>query len=345
MLRKGLVQVYTGDHDHFNFAPLGLGLRASGHKLRTLITCLLPHEFMDGAPMASTLLSPYLVIEHTKIQKVPPDRQWSAEEKEEVREAFQRTKEVLIRGQFDLVVLNGINQVWNQGIIPSEDVLALIDKKPRHVELILTGPRASETLIERADLVTDMVYFPKKGHPQKDQDHPDIAPTEVITGNGKGKTTYCLGKAMLMSCLGIRSVILQFIKSPRAYGEVRALKKLPYLEIKTMGEGFLGMDSPILEKRHLDAARRTWEECLREIFSLKYGLVVLDEINIATYYGLIHADRVREMLFLKPQELHLILSGRNAHLEVGEGASAVIEMREIKHPFNRGIKARKGIEF
>ncbi len=98
-------------------------------------------------------------------------------------------------------------------------------------------------------------------------------------------------------------------------------------------------------KKHLEAARQAWEECLREIFSLKYGLVVLDEINIATHYGLTHAERVREMLFLKPRKLHLILSGRNAHLEVKEGANSLIEMREIKHPYKKGIKARKGIEF
>ena len=74
-------------------------------------------------------------------------------------------------------------------------------------------------------------------------------------------------------------------------------------------------------------------------------MIVLDEINIATYYGLINAERVREVMFLKPEKLHLLLGGRNAHLEVREEATSVIEMREIKHPYRKGIKARKGIEF
>jgi cob(I)alamin adenosyltransferase len=84
---------------------------------------------------------------------------------------------------------------------------------------------------------------------------------------------------------------------------------------------------------------------LKEIFSLTYRLVVLDEINIATNLDLVHPDRVREMMFLKPRDLHLILSGRNAHPEMMNHASAVFEMREIKHPFHKGIKARRGIEF
>ena len=87
------------------------------------------------------------------------------------------------------------------------------------------------------------------------------------------------------------------------------------------------------------------EHCLREIFSLKYGLVVLDEINTASHYGLVNPLRVKEMLFLKPRRVHLLLSGRYAHPAVIEAADTVLEMREIKHPYERGIKARRGIEF
>jgi cob(I)alamin adenosyltransferase len=168
---------------------------------------------------------------------------------------------------------------------------------------------------------------------------------EVVTGNGKGKTTYCLGKAMLTSCLGIRCTFLQFIKSPQPYGEIAAIQTFPNMDIKTMGEGFLRLDSPVQEKRHVEAARRAWEECLREIFSLKYGLVVMDEINTAAHYGLVSPNRLRELLFLKPRNLHLILSGRNANPEVMNAASAVIEMKEVKHPYHKGIKARRGIEY
>jgi cob(I)alamin adenosyltransferase len=74
-------------------------------------------------------------------------------------------------------------------------------------------------------------------------------------------------------------------------------------------------------------------------------MLVLDEVNVAIHYGLINWERVREMLFVKPEGISLLLSGRYAHPEIKEAATAVIEMKEIRHPFNRGIKARKGIEF
>lgn len=296
--------------------------------------------------MASVLLQPYLVIEHAEVGKRVQDGKWKRAEIEEVNRSFQRTKDALITGKFDIVVLNGMNQLLDQDIIALDDIISLIDQKPDHVELVIAGPGASEELIERADLVTEMATSVRGERSDTDDSHGDPkTPSEVITGNGKGKTTYCLGKAMLMSCLGVRSTVLQFIKSPKAYGEVKAIDKLPHMDIKTMGKGFLDMKSAVSNKKHLKAAKQAWEECLREIFSLEYGTIVLDEINIATYYGLINAERVREMMFLKPEKLHLLLSGRNAHLEVREEATTVIEMREIKHPYSKGVKARKGIEF
>ena len=345
MLKKGLLQVYTGDGEQINFAPMGLSLRAAGHNLRTHMTCFLRQEWMDGAHTASGLLKPNLVIEHVKTESIPSDGRWSKEVISEMKQYFKGAREALIGGKFDIVILNEINRICSQGIISFDDVLELIREKPDNVELVLTGPGANDEIIERADLVTEMVCHAARERPYKDNDHHIIAPNEVVTGNGKGKTTHCLGKAMIMSCMGTRSTILQYIKSPRAYGEVNAIERLPLLEIKTMGEGFLETRSAVPSKKHLETAKRAWEACLREVFSLKYGLIVMDEINIATYYGLVRPERVREMLFLKPEKLHLILSGRNAHSEVMEGASVVIEMREIKHPFKKGIKARKGIEF
>lgn len=343
MLKKGLIQIYTGNSEHIILAPMGLSLRAAGHNLSTHMTCFLPHPWMEGAHIASTLLKPNLIIEHTGIEKPLGIGKLGKGERDKINRSFETAAKALLSREFDLVILNGIHQLLNQGILSQGYIRELISNKPDDVELVLAGPRANEELIEKADLVTEMVCHTQREAHKDDSDL--IAPTEVVTGSGKGKTTYCLGKAMLMSCMAIRSAFLQFVKSPKPYGEVKAIEKLPNLEIHTMGEGFLDAHSAQSNKKHRQAAKRTWEECLREIFSLKYGLVVLDEINIATHYGLIPPERVREMLFLKPQKLHLILSGRNAHLEVKEGATSVIEMREIKHPFKKGVKARKGIEF
>lgn len=325
MLKKGLIQVYTGSSEQINFAPFGLAVRASGHEFRTLITCFEPHELMAGGIRASSFLDT-MIIEHSSINKA--------------HEAFQKARQAVLEGDYDIVVLNGILPLINRDVISLEHVLSLMEDKPENVELVLSGSGASQDIIEKADLVTEMVVSGTKEKVSENK-----GAIEVITGNGKGKTTYCLGKAVLKSCMGTRSSIVQFIKSPKPYGEVKALRKLPNVEIMSMGEGFLDLDSSGPKKKHIDAAGRAWEECLKEIFSLKYGLIVLDEIDNATHYGLINPERVRDMLLLKPRSLHLLLSGRNAHSKVMAAATTVIEMKEIKHPFKKGIKARKGIEF
>jgi cob(I)alamin adenosyltransferase len=337
MLKRGLIQVYTSRTEHFNFAPLGLSLRASGHHARTLITCFAEHARMDGLDTASLLLRPHLVIDPSPAEGQGNGLQPMA--------AFRKAEAAVLEGGYDLVIFDSINPLLHAGSIPAQEVLSLADRKPSGVELVLSGARAPEAILDRADLVTDMVVTsPGERRPAETQREPAGA-IEVITGDGKGKTTYCLGKAMLRSCAGVRSAILQFMKSPQPYGEIRAIARLPQLDVKTMGEGFVFPDRPEEKPRHLKAARMAWEECLREVFSLRYGLVVLDEINNATYHGLVNPARVREMLFLKPHHLHLLLSGRNAHLEVRAAAATVIEMREIKHPYKKGIGARKGIEF
>lgn len=343
MLENGLVQVYTGKSIKYNFAPLGLSLRAAGQSLRTLIACFMPHEFMDDeVQMVSFYLKPYLVVDHTAIEGInargTPDR-------DKILSAFHKARHAVLESSFDIVILNGITQTLTLGIIALDEILRLMRDKPSNVELILTGFRVPEAVIQKADLVTELEVHPISDGHGKNEGQKNQGSIEVVTGNGKGKTTYCLGRALLASCSGIRCAFLQFIKSPQPYGEVKAIEMLPNIDIKTMGEGFLGLHPHGHEKRHVEAARRAWEKCLREVFSLKYGLIVLDELNTATFHGLVNPSRVRELLFLKPKDLQLLLSGRNAHAEVMAAASAVIEMKEIKHPYNKGIKARKGIEF
>ncbi len=341
MLKTGLIQVYSNNSTLINFATFGLALRASGHNLHTLITCFRSFELMDGVNKASTFLDSMIInnsaIERTFIgEKVMKDK---------ALYSFNKAVNATLKGNVDIVILDGVISLIDNGLIDLKDILTLIKKKPNNVELVLSGSGVPEDIIEEADLVTEMVVQSHASSSEKENVPEDQGSIEVITGNGKGKTTYCLGKSMLTSCIGIRSRILQFIKSPRPYGEVKAIKRLPFLEIISIGEGFLDLHSSGSKKKHVDAARRAWKECLKEIFSLKYGLIVLDEINNAINYGLLSPARVRDMLFIKPEKLNLLLSGRNAHPEVMDAATTVIEMKEIKHPFSKGIKARKGIEF
>lgn len=344
MLKQGLVQVYTGKTEQRNLAHIGLSLRATGQNLRTYMMCFLPHPYIDTQKRALSFLKPYFVFGQLPITNIPSHGNLSPEDSAAINKSFKYIQDMIYKGQFDIFILEDINHVVDMGIIPVSSIMDLIKKKPANVELVLTGCNAKDEIIEEADLVTEMVEHKHEEAIWKIDGSNQEGCVGVVTGNGKGKTTFCLGRAMLFAANGIPSTVLQFIKSPQAYGEVIASQRFPYLEIKSMGEGFiLGPSKP--SKIHKDAAREAWEECLREIFSLKHRLIVLDEINIATHFNLVHPDRVREMMFLKPKNLHVILSGRNAHTEMKEHASVVIEMREIKHPFNKGIPARRGIEF
>jgi cob(I)alamin adenosyltransferase len=343
MLENGLVQVYTSKSKKYNYAPIGLSLRAAGQGLRTLITCFTPHELMDDEiQMVSHYLKDYLIVDHMAIVGVTargtPDRN-------KMLRAFHTARQAVLASSYDMVILNGISQALTSGIIALDDVLRLMKDKPSNVELILTGQGVPATVIQGADLVTELEVHPISDGSGGNEGQANHGLIEVVTGNGKGKTTYCLGRTLLASCSGIRCAFLQFIKSPQPYGEVKAIEMLPNIDIKTMGEGFLGHHPHGHKRRHVEAARRAWEKCLREVFSLKYGLIVLDELNTATFHGLVNPGRVRELLFLKPKDLQLLLSGRNAHAEVMAAASAVIEMKEVKHPYRKGIKARRGIEF
>jgi len=327
-----------------NLAHIGLTLRATGQNLRTFLMGFLPHPFINTEDRALSFLKPNVVVKRIPITTTPSVENLPDRDKDKIRCSFKHIQDIVLGGSYDIVILEGINQIVNRGIIPPSNIMNLIKKKPAHVELVLTGRNAEDEIIEQADLVTEMVeHKVEKGSWEVEGRSPEGC-IGVVTGNGKGKTTYCLGRAMFFAANGIPSRMLQFIKSPLAYGEVIACERFPNLEIKSMGEGFIfGSTTP--SKKHREAARGAWEACLREIFSLTYRLIVLDEINVATQLGLVHPDRVREMMFLKPRNLHIILSGRDAHPQMIKHASAVFEMKEIKHPFHRGVEARKGIEY
>lgn len=344
LLKQGLVQVYTGKTEQRNLAHVGLSLRATGQNLRTFMMGFLPQPYMDAQKKALSFLKPNLVFEQLPILSIPSDENPSEEDTSTIHKSFNKLKDMISNGGFDIFILEDMNRVVDMGIIPVSSIIDLIENKPAHVELVLTGCNAKDEIIEQADLVTEMIEHKHEEMSWKIDGSAQKGCIGVVTGNGKGKTTYCLGRAMLFAASGIPSKFLQFIKSPQAYGEVIAAERFPNFGIKSMGEGFiLGHSEP--SKIHKDSAREAWEACLREIFSLKQRLIVLDEINIATHFNLVHPDRVREMMFLKPKNLHLILSGRNAHTEIKQHASVVIEMKEIKHPFKKGIPARRGIEF
>ncbi|MBS4913687.1 MAG: cob(I)yrinic acid a,c-diamide adenosyltransferase [Veillonella sp.] len=174
----------------------------------------------------------------------------------------------------------------------------------------------------------------------------------VNTGNGKGKTTAALGTAMRAVGQGLRVLILQFIKGAMNYGEltcIEALNKagLP-IEIRQMGKGFVyhkQKSTPEEIKAHEEAAAEGWRMVEREVQSGNWDLIVLDEINYAIGFELVDAEKVVQLLKDKPKDLHMILTGRNARPEIIELAHTVTSMEPVKHAYEQGIKAARGIEF
>lgn len=168
----------------------------------------------------------------------------------------------------------------------------------------------------------------------------------IHTGNGKGKTTAAMGTALRAAGHRLKSLMIQFIKGSWTYGELEAVKKLhPYFEIIPMGKGFIRFDQGGPKPEDIQAVKATWNYFLEQMQSGKYDLIILDEINYVIDYGLLPVADVVKVLKNKPPELHLILTGRNAKAEIMDLADLVTEMKELKHPYQKGIKARKGIEY
>ena len=169
----------------------------------------------------------------------------------------------------------------------------------------------------------------------------------VYTGGGKGKTTAALGMALRAVGYGHKVCMIQFIKGSWHYGEMDSSKKLaPEFELVAIGKGFVGiLDDKSPKEDHEKYAEEAIKICKDKILSEKYDLIILDEINYAVNLGLINIKSVMDLIKLKPKKLDLVLTGNHAKEEILKLADLVTEMKEIKHPFQSGIKAKKGIDF
>lgn len=163
----------------------------------------------------------------------------------------------------------------------------------------------------------------------------------VHTGDGKGKTTAALGLAIRAFGAGLKVLILQFIKGQRRSGELTALAALN-IEVRQLGLGFITEENFSEQKKSAQAAIKIARQ---EILSGTWDLIILDEINYAVKFGLIDAMELLELTKIRPPQLHLLFTGRDALPELIDAADLVTEMKLIKHPFRQGIAAQLGIEF
>ena len=169
----------------------------------------------------------------------------------------------------------------------------------------------------------------------------------VYTGKGKGKTTAALGIVLRAVGHGYKVGMIQFIKGEWYYGELTSSKRLePEFELIVAGRGFVGIiddDHPIEE--HEKAAKDAIEVAKQKIASGDYDIMILDEINYAVKLNLISQEDILDVIAAKPEKTSLVLTGNYVPEAVIDAADLVTEMREIKHPYQRGIKAKKGVDF
>ena len=165
----------------------------------------------------------------------------------------------------------------------------------------------------------------------------------VYTGNGKGKTTAALGLALRAIGNGARVMMMQFMKG-KTYGELKAAEHLPGFEIIMTGRSvFVDKKNPA--EIDVKIAQEAFQKVRDSIDSGQYDLVILDEINVALDYTLISVSQVLNLINNRPAHVNLVLTGRNAPTAIMEASDMISEVKEIKHHYQKGIKARQGIEY
>ena len=168
----------------------------------------------------------------------------------------------------------------------------------------------------------------------------------INTGPGKGKTTAALGTALRAVGNGMRVLMLQFLKGSWHYGELDAVEAFgEKFVLKQMGRGFVKVGGAETDPEDIRLVEAAWAEAQEAIYSGEWDMVVLDEINYAIHYGMLDPAVVAEALRLRPEMVHVILTGRSAHPLLVELADTVTEMREVKHAYEKGVLAQRGIEY
>jgi cob(I)alamin adenosyltransferase len=169
----------------------------------------------------------------------------------------------------------------------------------------------------------------------------------IYYGNGKGKTTASLGVALRAIGYNHNVCMIQFIKGEWDYGELYSSNKLkPNFELIVTGKGFIGIiDDDHLIEEHIQSSKNALKIAREKISSNKYNTIILDEINYALKLNLITENEIIDLLDSKPRELNIIMTGNYISDKLLEIADLVTEMKEVKHPYKKGIKAKKGIDF
>ncbi|MGQ9733081.1 MAG: cob(I)yrinic acid a,c-diamide adenosyltransferase [Candidatus Zipacnadales bacterium] len=166
----------------------------------------------------------------------------------------------------------------------------------------------------------------------------------VNTGRGKGKTTAAFGAVFRALGHGWRVCVIQFLKGPWNYGELKAAARFrDLLEIHVLGAGFTWQSEDLAEDTRI--AREAWAFAKQTLAEGRHNLIVLDELTYLVKYGMLEESEILEALASRPAGMHVIITGRDASPGLIEAADIVTEMECLRHPYEKGVKAQRGIEY
>jgi cob(I)alamin adenosyltransferase len=271
-------------------------------------------------------------------------------DKQEAQRGWDVAKGAIASGLYSVVVLDEINPVLDLGLLPIESVVSTLKSKPEHLEIIATGRSAPQPLVEIADLHSEM----KPQH--HSLEYPGIEGIEIYTGDGKGKSTSALGKALQAIGRGIsqdkshRVLVVQWLKGGQGYTEDAAIAALRQTYPSLVDHQRCGRDAIVWrgQQQQIDyiEAERGWEIARTAIASGLYKTIILDELNPTVDLELLPQEPIIQALLRKPRDTEIIITGRcknpPAYFEL---ASAHSEVFCHKHYAEKGIDLKRGVDF
>jgi cob(I)alamin adenosyltransferase len=358
----GQIHVYDGAGKGKSQAALGVVLRSIGlgiHQVtqsRVLLLRFLkgPGRIYDedGAIQALQNGFPHLIdqVRTGRADYFGPEA-ITRFDRQEAQRGWDVFKGAVASGLYSVVVMDELNPVLDLGLLPIEEVVSTLRRKPDQMEVIVTGRGAPQALIDVADLHSEM-----KPHYHPEAQAQGISGIEIYTGAGKGKSTSALGKALQAIGKGIsqdkshRVLIMQWLKGGKGYTEDAAIQALRQIYPSLVDHQRSGRDAIVWrgQQQPLDyvEAERAWEIAQAAIASGMYKTVILDELNPTVDLELLPEAPIVQALLRKPKDTEVIITGRCKHPPAYfDLASVHSEMVCHKHYAERGVDLKRGVDF
>ncbi len=357
----GQIHVYDGEGKGKSQAALGVVLRSIGLGIQTFMESrVLLLRFLKGPGRTYDEDAAIEALQRGFPHLIDQVRTGRAEyfdatgitrfDRQEAARGWDVAKGAIASGLYSVVVLDELNPVLDLGLLPIDEVVRVLKGKPDHLEIIATGRAAPQLLVDIAALHSEMKPRPPR---------PGITPMdglEIYTGEGKGKSTSALGKALQAIGRGIsqdkshRVLVLQWLKGGRGYTEDAAIAALRQSYPDLVDHQRCGRDAIVWrgQQQEIDyvEAERGWELASSAIASGLYKTIILDELNPTVDLELLPEEPIIQTLLRKPKETAVIITGRCKHIPAYfDFASTVSEVFNHKHYAEMGIDLKRGVDF